>query len=78
LQQCSHTSLGQELLQVQDARGHTPLHYSMLFEHNDVAAVLVKRGAPKGCTDARGQTPLDVAISRGRIDETLLEMLSLF
>ena len=58
-------------------RGRTPLHYSMLFEHNEIAQMLVKRGAPKTLADDRGQTPLDIAISRGRIhDEHLLVLLS--
>jgi ankyrin repeat protein len=48
----------------------------MLFQHNAVAATLVRRGANRSSVDGSGQTPLDVAISRGRIDEHLLELLS--
>lgn len=77
MQQCSHSELGPQLLRAQDAQGRTALHYSILFEHSAVAAALVKRGAPRDSVDGRGQTPLDVAISRGRIDEALLEVLSL-
>ena len=65
------------MLEAQDIRGRTPLHYSMLFEHNELAQMLVKRGAPKALADHRGQTPLDAAIMRGRIhDENLLVLLS--
>jgi ankyrin repeat protein len=77
LQQCSHSELGLLLLKGQDARGRTPLHYSMLYQRNDIAHVLVKGGAPKDVADAQGQTPLDVAISLGHIhDEKLLVRLS--
>lgn len=77
VQQCSHSELGMQMLRAQDVRGRTPLHYAMLFEANDVAHVLLRRGALATVADIRGQTPLDVAIGRGRIhDEALLELLS--
>ena len=77
LQQCSHSDAGRAMLLAQDARGRTPLHYCMLYERNTIAHTLVRRGAPCEVRDARGQTPLDVAINRGYIhDEQLLVLLS--
>ncbi|KAK3381654.1 hypothetical protein B0H63DRAFT_546246 [Podospora didyma] len=45
---------------------NTPLHMAMLSNSMDAAALLLSRGADINIHNARGQTPLDSAVSRGR------------
>ena len=48
-----------------NADGRSALHLAALFDHADVAALLLKRGAPKSIRDKDGQTPLDLALRAG-------------
>jgi ankyrin repeat protein len=65
------------MLKGRDARGRTPLHYCVLYDHNTIAQMLLRRGAPSDVRDARGHSPLDVIINRGYVhDDVLLELLT--
>lgn len=77
VQACCHCREGEELLQARDAYGRTPLHYCLLYEAYYIARMLLRRGADKNVKDCAGQTALDIAIRRGRMqDEELLVLLS--
>lgn len=59
-------------------------HYAVLFDATDAAKLLMRRaaGAAGGgelqrCRDARGRTPMDLAMAKGRVaDEELFLLLS--
>jgi ankyrin repeat protein len=77
MQACCSSRESEALLQAQDLYGRTPLHYCLLYEAHSIARMLLRRGADKSITDCVGQTALDVAIQRGRMqDEELLVLLS--
>ncbi len=50
-----------------DCAGRTPLHLSAEHGHEDVARILVVKGASVHVTDAKGQTPLHLASRRGHV-----------
>lgn len=75
MQACCHSPESDVLLQAQDEFGRTPLHYCFLYEANEIARSLLRKGADKSITDCNGMTPLDIAIRRGRIQDTDLLVL---
>lgn len=48
-----------------DGHGFTPLHRAAVYGHVETPKVLLARGAKPDARDKEGQTPLDLAKSRG-------------
>ena len=42
--------------------GGTPLHYAVGEAHNEIAKLLIAKGANVNAKDERGKTPLDLAV----------------
>eukprot|EP00232_Nephroselmis_pyriformis_P027719 CAMPEP_0182869316 /NCGR_PEP_ID=MMETSP0034_2-20130328/9860_1 /TAXON_ID=156128 /ORGANISM="Nephroselmis pyriformis, Strain CCMP717" /LENGTH=185 /DNA_ID=CAMNT_0025001767 /DNA_START=45 /DNA_END=602 /DNA_ORIENTATION=- len=60
-----------------DGQSRTPLHYAVLHEKNEVAKVLLRRGANARARDCNGKTALDCAMETGRIaDDELFVLLA--
>lgn len=50
-----------------DEDGNTPLHFVAQFDLVEVAAWFVANGSRLGIYNNKKQTPLDVALERGRV-----------
>ncbi len=57
---------------VRDANGLTPLHYSVSTSHYDCAQTLINKGADMNAKGRDGRTPLDLA--KNLRDKKLIEM----
>lgn len=47
-----------QLINAQDAKGRTPLHWASLNDHDRTVAALIARGASTKIADSRGKLPL--------------------
>lgn len=54
------------------AKGKTPLHYAVTYGRDEVAALLLERGARVNAADATGMTPLHIAATLDRTGEAEL------
>lgn len=54
----------------------TLLHFAALQQADDVARLLVARGADVGRVNANGETPLDVALMTGHCSDEMRKLLS--
>jgi ankyrin repeat protein len=63
------------LLQARDEHGRTALHYCFLYEANEIARSLLRKGADRSVQDCNGMTALDIGIRRGRIQDSELLVL---
>jgi Arf-GAP/coiled-coil/ANK repeat/PH domain-containing protein len=64
--------------QHQDAYRRNPLHYAVLYDHGLCAKLVLRRGGDAHkARDARGRTPMDMVMDKGRVaDEELFLLLS--
>ena len=55
-------------LNVKDSKGYTPLHLSVFSSSYKIARHLVMNGASRTAKCEFGQTPMQLALSRGCVD----------
>lgn len=55
-------------LNAQDSKGNTPLHYTVAYNNATVMDILLNKGASQNIPNNKGQTALDLAYDRKKIN----------
>ena len=62
--------------QHEDAYRRNPLHYAVLYDRSVCAKLVLRRGGdPHRARDAKGKTPMDMVMDKGRVDDEELFLL---
>uniref|UniRef100_A0A8C9RWG7 Transient receptor potential cation channel, subfamily A, member 1b n=1 Tax=Scleropages formosus TaxID=113540 RepID=A0A8C9RWG7_SCLFO len=66
----------EDIINITDGANQTPLHRAMIFDHVQLAELLISKGADINCIDCKGHTPLLLATSCGAWRSVTLLLLN--